>query len=293
MKQEFSNLAETRTQYYDASRQHRLRFEIAESLQTTLDIERLLLLFSEKLQRFVPHSGYHYTNPALNCEYTGGRRANHSCSYTLLLDDQELGELKLMRRQRFEEVEINQIENLLCTLIYPIRNATLYEQALRLAHTDILTNTNNRAALEESLLREWKLAGRQLAPLSVILLDVDHFKGINDRYGHKVGDQVLKAVATCIKETVRSSDIVFRYGGEEFVVLLSNTAGEGAELLAERVRAAIETLQFEYSAGDFTVTASLGIATLEPNESKEDLVGRADQAMYHAKNGGRNRVVRM
>jgi diguanylate cyclase (GGDEF)-like protein len=124
------------------------------------------------------------------------------------------------------------------------------------------------------------------------LLDIDHFKKINDTYGHDKGDAVLRSVATCLQDSVRASDIVFRYGGEEFVVLLSNTAASGAFHLGERIRKALEKLACEADGGaPLRVTASLGVATLAPNESKEKLLKRADQAMYRAKHMGRNQVV--
>ena len=137
-----------------------------------------------------------------------------------------------MRRQRFSDGEIARLENFLCMLVYPLRNALQYHEAVLSSFTDPLTGACNRAAMQTAFERELNLARRQQTPLSVIMLDIDHFKKINDRYGHSNGDCVLRSVSQCVANTIRSSDMLFRYGGEEFVVLLSNTNRAGAKLLA-------------------------------------------------------------
>jgi diguanylate cyclase (GGDEF)-like protein len=266
--------------------------EMILALQTTLNIEHLLDLFSVHLQPFVPHGGSSFHNDPLTLELRTGKKGRHSCSYQLVLENENLGEWRLTRDKRFSEQEFATIEAFLCRLLYPLRNALQYQQALQSASVDPLTKTLNRGVLQGAFQREWELSRRHGAPLSVILLDIDHFKKINDAYGHDKGDAVLRSVATCLQHSVRSSDMVFRYGGEEFVVLLSNTSAGGAFHLAERIRQALEKLSCNADEGfSLRVTASLGVATLAPNESKETLLKRADQAMYRAKQLGRNQVV--
>ncbi len=268
------------------------RWEIANALQTTLNIEQLFKLFSRSVQHLTGHNGFSYTNEAENLSISGGTTAHHSCSYQLIVEQDDLGELKLMRRRRFSEKEIEQIEETICCLVYPLRNALLYRQALKSAHTDPLTNLNNRISMDDCIKREWDLARRQKTPLSMMLLDIDLFKSINDQYGHAFGDTVLKAVAQSIKNTVRASDIVFRFGGEEFVVVLSNTAIGGAMLLAERIRLAVESLLIYEEQFRVSVTISLGVTQLQANDSVEELFVNADKAMYQAKHNGRNQVVK-
>ncbi len=127
-----------------------------------------------------------------------------------------------------------------------------------MAYTDPLTQTHNRASFNDSISREMSLAGRNGKHLSVIFFDIDHFKAINDTYGHDCGDITLAFCAKWIKESLRDSDIVFRYGGEEFVILLSGTDAHGAALLAERIRASIESHTIAYDMAAIKVTASLG-----------------------------------
>lgn len=268
------------------------RWEITNALQTTLNIEQLLNLFSHSVQAITGHNGFTYTNDSEDLRLSGGSNTHHSCSYQLIVEQDNLGELKLMRRTRFSAEEIKRIEEIICCLVYPLRNTLMYRRALKSAHTDPLTQVNNRISMDNCIKREWDLAHRQKTPLSVMLLDIDHFKQINDRYGHSYGDTVLKAVAQCIKTTIRASDIVFRYGGEEFVVVLSNTEMEGAVLLAERIRQAVESLLIYENQSKVGVTISLGVTQMRANDSVGQLFVHADQAMYQAKQNGRNRVMR-
>ncbi len=144
--------------------------------------------------------------------------------------------------------------------------------------------------MESAMKRELGLANRQGYPLCLILFDIDHFKKINDQYGHLIGDQVLRSVAQIAEETIRDSDMIFRFGGEEFMILLNGTQLSGAALLAERIRRKIEELQI-FPDLDMHVAASFGVVSLQENESAETIFMRVDNAMYRAKNNGRNRVV--
>jgi two-component system cell cycle response regulator len=175
----------------------------------------------------------------------------------------------------------------------PIRMALLVEHAHRLAATDPLTGLMNRRALASTLLTETARASRHRQPLVVMLLDVDHFKSINDHHGHLAGDEVLRAIGELLRgDALRASDIVARWGGEEFVAVLPNTPLAGARIAAERVRRAVEDLVVESDSGArIAISASIGIASFAPSDKVQMLVDRADRAMYMAKSAGRNRVV--
>lgn len=173
-----------------------------------------------------------------------------------------------------------------------MRMATLVEESRWMATTDALTGLLNRRAFLESTGREIARTRRYNDKLSVILLDVDHFKHINDRRGHAAGDIVLTEVGTMLNKALRTCDIVARWGGEEFVLVLPSTSLEGAEQVAERIREMLETSKIHDANGDhIPVTASFGVAAYAGNETLEQVVDRADRAMYLAKSGGRNRVV--
>lgn len=159
----------------------------------------------------------------------------------------------------------------------------------RLAHTDMLTGLPNRRACDELLSAELQRAQRYGRVFSVVMIDIDRFKALNDRFGHQAGDDVLVDLARYLGATVRGIDSVARWGGEEFVVVAPETDRADAERLAELLRAGIEQ---QLLAQRFRVTASLGVASYRAGDSGAELVARADAALYRAKYGGRNRVGR-
>lgn len=163
----------------------------------------------------------------------------------------------------------------------------LREQSLR----DPLTGLHNRRFLEENLPRELARAMRQCAPVAVVLGDIDHFKAINDRYGHPAGDQVLREFATLLGHAARESDLCCRLGGEEFLLILPGLDQAGATARAEQLRLAVETAQISWQGAPIPITASFGIAIYpEHGQLSEPLIAAADAALYMAKGCGRNRV---
>tara|TARA_Y100001954_G_scaffold237846_1_gene302985 strand:+ start:2984 stop:3895 length:912 start_codon:yes stop_codon:yes gene_type:complete len=165
----------------------------------------------------------------------------------------------------------------------------LYEQATK----DALTGIHNKKYFVDHLKKEFAYAFRHHEPLSLILFDIDFFKKVNDTYGHLAGDYVLKELAGTVKEALRQEDLFARYGGEEFAVVLKNTDKNHALLIAERLRAMIESQSFHFDGNDMDVTISLGASTLfERNFATPVLlVQEADNFLYEAKTGGRNRVM--
>jgi diguanylate cyclase (GGDEF)-like protein len=162
----------------------------------------------------------------------------------------------------------------------------MYQAALR----DPLTSAFNRRYLDERLVGELAFAKRHGSPLSLLMLDLDHFKSVNDTHGHPAGDQVLQRFCHLVQSRVRSEDVVARYGGEEFAVLCRNTDEGRAAILAERLRSAVQKESFDIDGKRLAVTVSIGIAGILENEvdTPEKLVEAADAALYRAKNAGRN-----
>lgn len=181
--------------------------------------------------------------------------------------------------QKKREAELLEINSLL-----DVRSKQLEEKS----KTDSLTGAFNREGIEEAIrvgLWEWR---SQKKPLSIILMDIDHFKQINDRHGHGIGDHVLSTLSHMVKEHIRSNDLFARWGGEEFVLVCRNTKIEQASLIADKIRELIANHEFN---DNVHVTASFGVATLNANESLEQLFSNADKALYQAKDDGRNKVV--
>lgn len=264
--------------------------ELSSVLQTTLDVEQQLALFFKAIQGYLQIDGIHYANADEGLDHKSGTTATHRATYNLTVEKRDLGILRFFREMPFTGKEVKLLENLLCGLVYPMRNALSYLAAVRLASHDPLTGVQNRLAMDRSLEREVDLAHRQKSPLTILVIDADYFKRFNDEHGHTFGDDVLKALANSAAATVRRSDLLFRYGGEEFVVIASHTAQQGGSLLAERIRRAVENID-TIRGRDVDITVSIGIAEMSIDDTAESLFERADEAMYQAKQGGRNRVV--
>lgn len=269
------------------------RVRLAQALQMSLDPAEVLKLFYQHIQAIVSCSGILFKFGKDNNDLKIGRECLHHCDYRLTTDEGYLGEIIFSRSKRFAEAELNTLEFLLGSLIYPLRNAIRYQSAMRLALLDPLTLLGNRAALDTAVQRELQIAERHHQALSLLMVDVDYFKKINDDYGHHRGDLVLCEIAKVIQSACRSSDITFRYGGEEFVVVLGKTDAEGARVIAERIRQAIAETSIKYKDKTIAITVSIGIATRRADEKEQikDIFERADQALYTAKSSGRNCVV--
>ncbi|WP_095143926.1 MULTISPECIES: GGDEF domain-containing protein [unclassified Pseudomonas] len=267
-----------------------LRQQMGLQLQTSLEPQRILGLFFREVQRLVPLDALRFQHKASDLRLEFGQRGHHSITYSLSHEGQQLGELAFRRNQRFNEQDQANLESLLSALLFPMRNALLYRAATQSALRDPLTGTGNRIAMDQTLQREIDMARRHTQPLSLLMLDIDHFKRINDTHGHSAGDEVLKAVANSIKNQLRNVDMVFRFGGEEFLILLSNTSREAAAMVGERLRYAAQAEDYQADETLIELTVSLGCSTLLPGESAQSLLRRADSALYVAKREGRNRL---
>jgi diguanylate cyclase (GGDEF)-like protein len=182
--------------------------------------------------------------------------------------------------------ELHEVELATLQVAAMIENARLFSLATR----DSLTGLVRRAVFEEHLRTEAARFARGRATFSVLLIDVDDFKRVNDRFGHAAGDEVLRAIAGAVRGAVRESDTVARYGGEELAVLLPDTPADGAATAGETLRAAVAALEVAAGGETLRVTVSVGAAEVEPGLDPSRLVARADDALYRAKSLGKNRV---
>ena len=170
--------------------------------------------------------------------------------------------------------------------------AAYHEEIYRLTTTDGLTQIYNKRFFQETLAREVGRSVRYGRPLSLVLLDLDHFKAINDTAGHLAGDHVLQKLAQTIQARVRKEDLFCRYGGEEFALILPEVTGKGAMTTAEKLRKLVEKTPFEFEGERLAVTVSMGCGSLTKDmKTPEELVAQADERLYEAKRAGRNRVV--
>jgi diguanylate cyclase (GGDEF)-like protein/PAS domain S-box-containing protein len=211
----------------------------------------------------------------------------------LILDDQALGALILSASSRsaFTQDDLRLLESFAATISAAINNSLLHSRMQRLAITDSVTNLYNRRGFYELARREIERSRRFGHSLSVIMMDLDQLKSVNDTYGHAVGDQVLRTLADRLSQHVREFDILCRYGGDEFALLLPETDLFMAASVAERLRASIADEPIKTEGGPVPVTISLGVTKATPNTTNlEELLKSADRALYAAKQGGRNRL---
>ena len=223
-------------------------------------------------------------------ERTSGRPGACRHRIPLRVADRLLGHLTFSRRHPFGAREIRTLDAMGADLARPLDNTLRYLAAREAATRDPLTGAANRRHLEHALEREVSLVRRHGGSLALLMIDIDRFKQINDRFGHPGGDRCLMAVAACIAGCVRISDTLFRYGGEEFCVLLPRTRARGAARVGERVRRAVGALRIPAGAETIRLSVSLGVASFAPGDSAAALLGKADAALYLAKGSGRNTV---
>ncbi|ABC28516.1 Response regulator containing a CheY-like receiver domain and a GGDEF domain [Hahella chejuensis KCTC 2396] len=191
-----------------------------------------------------------------------------------------------------------EVQNI-CLIIYDVTDIASNRRQLeaanskleKLSRIDRLTQLNNRGYWEEQLVKEYQRVKRTNEASTLIMFDIDHFKKVNDTYGHPAGDEVIRVVSAALRDTMRSTDIAGRYGGEEFSVILVNTDGKNAMNFAERLRTRIENLEVTHEGRDIRFTISLGLAELDKKiKDHKEWIERADTALYASKQGGRNRA---
>ena len=178
-------------------------------------------------------------------------------------------------------------------MVHDVTDVAAYEEELlRINNMDGLTGIFNRLYLEQRLIEEFDRHKRYVRPFSMLMIDIDHFKDINDNYGHLCGDYILKSLSALIKNRLRTVDVFARYGGEEFCVLLPESDLTAGITLAEQLRKMIDTNLFQFNGIEIHITISLGISEISQEiNTSESLVKTADDALYEAKRSGRNRVM--
>lgn len=265
-----------------------IQFKLSHTLQRSLDVRATLENFFHSIQDAVTVAAMSFESSNLQVDV--GRRQKHAARYRIASNEDHLGTITLSRGKRFMEVELAALELLIGVLFFPLRNALLYHEALENSMRDPLTGTGNRLAMDMAFEREMKLAQRYKQSLSLMVVDIDRFKSTNDKHGHQCGDTVLRHVTCVIRTALRETDQVFRFGGEEFVILLNNTTLDCAAMIAERIRNNIATAPASFEDLDIPATLSMGVSSLREDDTRCSLFERADNALYRAKKRGRNKV---
>jgi diguanylate cyclase (GGDEF)-like protein len=256
-------------------------------LHRFLDINPLLEHFLDETSSWLPLVGLCYAPPGMREVFVAGRATRQVLRSRLHFGSEYLGEIEL---QLSGDIKVPP-DALLAPLAAPLHNALLHHRVKLLARKDSLTGLGNRMALDTALATEVARAQRFGHPFSLLIVDIDHFKHVNDCFGHSAGDQVIRAVAAELAECLRPYDQAFRYGGEEFVVLLSETGIAKGMRIAERIRRRTAVRCKPEANPGHKVTVSIGAAEFLRTETLSELFDRADRALYSAKSAGRNRVI--
>lgn len=260
---------------------------LVEQLQTSLDLAQQLQIFSMAAGKILPVTSLEMHTAVGIFQAPGSYAASHEYRSMLVLNDQCLAELVYQSENAISPLLQRRLLELETQWLFPLRNALVVTRLQQLALKDTLTGLGNRRFFDDSFSKTVLLAERKQQPCALILLDLDNFKPVNDNHGHHAGDDVLLAVADAMRSTLRISDNLFRFGGDEFAVLLTAEDAYSAELVAHRL---VKAIAQHHICEKFGVSASAGLAQLQQNENSKLLFARADQALYQAKQSGKNAV---
>lgn len=290
VKSVFSNCEKPEKKVYNRELEQQARLDLAIALQMSLDVDWVINKFMEHIHSYFLFDGFGYSCEELSVDIQSARQKGHSCSYNLKIEGLQLGKLTVFRGRKFVESELMLLENLLSILIYPLRNSIQFKKASLMAYCDALTGVRNRSTFDESLEREISMSQRYRQDISLLVIDIDFFKKVNDTYGHSVGDDVLKEVAATIQQSIRTTDMLFRYGGEEFVVLLTNSDCDASSVIADRILESVREINMDIAGQKMDVSVSIGLACRNKLDDGTTLFQRADKAMYEAKSEGRDQL---
>lgn len=256
-------------------------------LQTTLELQQQLDLFAMHASRVIPLSAVLLETAQGQYQAAGSQAASYQQQSLLALDDEKLGRITYQSQYAFSQLIQRQLLLLENEWLYPLRNALLVQRLQQMALKDPLTTLGNRRFFDDCYNKAFQLANRHQQPFALLLLDLDNFKQVNDLAGHTMGDQVLLAVADCMRQTLRATDSLFRFGGDEFAVLLQDQDAEHAARVASR-------LQYQISQHPLLqlhqVGCSIGLAWHSMDHDASILFKQADDALYRAKKMGKGHI---
>lgn len=260
---------------------------LVEQLQTTLDLQQQLQMISMAAGKIVPLCGMSLQTGVGEFAAPGSIRGDFEYRSMLVLHEQCLGEVIYSSDQAISPLSQRRLSELESQWLFSLRNALVVTRLQQLALRDTLTGLGNRRYFDEAFARSLQLAERKNQQVALVLLDLDNFKQVNDNFGHHAGDDVLLAVADAMRTTLRASDTLFRFGGDEFAVLLCGEDAQSVELVAHRL---VKSISSHHQCEKFNVSASAGLACYRTADTDKTLFGRADAALYQAKLAGKNAV---
>lgn len=256
----------------------------------THDFYQLMSVFISEIRKVLPCDGINYREERLGLNFLNGVISRYQHNYEIKFCDHLLGRICFSRDSEFTDSELAKIEYLLAGLVQPLRSALQYQQSVRFALRDDLTGLRNGSSYYDNISLEIERAHRYKVPFSLLLINLDNFRQINQQFGHAAGNTLLVEVARRLEHEARSSDIVFRKGGDEFLVFLPNTSNRSAIRVAERIKKSVLSGSCIVDDKDVCFTMSIGVVTVLADDSAFKLIGRADKALFTAKILGKDRI---
>ncbi len=253
---------------------------LLEQLQTTLDLDELLEIFAMEAARYIKFSGLYFKNKIVSKTLRGSLKAKYERQFELKLNNEFIGTISYNINKPISMRHYKDLQRIHQIVLYPLKNALKYHQAMQLAMQDSLTELGNRRYFDEQLKRAMHNANRHHAQVGLVLGDLNKFKAINDTYGHNVGDQVLIQFADVLRSCVRDSDSIFRFGGDEFAIIIENASEYALDIIQNRLD---EYLKNNILLAKYQVGCSLGTTFMNRADNEHTLFKRADQALYRQK----------
>jgi diguanylate cyclase (GGDEF)-like protein len=253
---------------------------LLEQLQTTLDLGKLLDIIAMEAARYINFCGLYFKTQTVSKTLRGSRKAKNERQFELKLNDEFIGTLSYGVDSPISTIHSQDLQRIHQIILYPLKNALQYHQAIQLAMHDSLTGLGNRRYFDEQLKRAMHNANRHHTQIGLVLGDLNKFKAINDTYGHSIGDQVLKQFANILRSCIRDSDSTFRFGGDEFAIIVEHASEDALDIIQSRIDNALKTnvLLAKYQVG-----CSLGATFMNRADNEQSLFERADKALYRQK----------
>jgi two-component system, cell cycle response regulator len=259
--------------------------KLNQKLQTTLNLNELINIFSEYAKKIINLSGLQFHSPFGVSQMPKSDNKHAPFSFELELEGEHLGQIVYFCKNTLCKNIKDKLHTLHNTLLYPLRNAIMYTRVLQLATKDALTGLSNRSDFNDNLSTKLERSRRHHRKFSLMLLDLDNFKHVNDSHGHKSGDHVLIEFSKILKHSIRATDSVYRFGGDEFAILIDDGEICTNEVISLRIMSAVHSNSM---MKQYNVTTSIGYTLAESHDSCDDIFTRADQGLYKAKGAGRN-----
>jgi len=251
-----------------------------EQMQTTLDLSKLLDIIAMEAARYVNFCGLYFKSQNVSKTLRGSRKGKNERHFELKINDEFIGTLSYSINSPISMNHYKDLQRIHHIILYPLKNALQYHQALQLAMHDGLTGLGNRRYFDEQLKRAMHNASRHHAQVGLVLGDLNKFKAVNDTYGHNTGDQVLIQFANILRCCIRDSDSIFRFGGDEFAIIVENASEYALDIIQNRIN---EALKSNILLAKHQVSCSLGTTFMNRADNEHSLFERADQALYRQK----------